>query len=394
MKRYILFVLFCFCAALPVSAQQTVGEVLQLIEANNRELQAGRQQAEAQKLEAGLENNLPDPSVSYVHQYGNRGELGQQGELVASQSFDFPSLYVQRGRLTKITGVYLDRQQAELRQRILLEAKLICLDLVFLNQQQQLLDMRRQNAEQLAALYAVRLQNGDANVLELNKIELELLNAKNEARMNASARNTKLQELAALNGGEPVAFTDTTYAPVVLPATMAAFKAEALAMNPQLLALEGEQQVARQQITVNKNRGLPALEVGYRLNTAVGGERFNGFLVGMSIPLFANRNYIRQAKAQQLYTELQMQQAVTQAEQELMQLYAQAQALKISIDEYRAVLENQQHLTLLNKAIQAGQISMIAYFVDVSTLYDSLQNYSQLQNEYQKILAELYKYRL
>ena len=133
MKQYILLLLLYFCAALPVSAQQSVGEVLQLIEANNRELQAGLQQAEAQKLEAGLENNLPDPSVSYVHQYGNRGELGQQGELVASQSFDFPSIYVQRGRLTKITGIYLDRQQDELRQRILLEAKLICLDLVFLN---------------------------------------------------------------------------------------------------------------------------------------------------------------------------------------------------------------------------------------------------------------------
>ena len=37
---------------------------------------------------------------------------------------------------------------------------------------------------------------------------------------------------------------------------------------------------------------------------------------------------------------------------------------------------------------------MIEYFVDVTTLYQSLQNYMQLQNEYQKVMAQIYKYQL
>ena len=72
----------------------------------------------------------------------------------------------------------------------------------------------------------------------------------------------------------------------------------------------------------------------------------------------------------------------------------QSVALKTSIDEYGEVLESQNNLALLNKAIQAGQISMIEYFVDVTTLYQSMQNHMQLQNEYQKVMAQLYKFKL
>ena len=81
-------------------------------------------------------------------------------------------------------------------------------------------------------------------------------------------------------------------------------------------------------------------------------------------------------------------------ENELLQLYNQSVALKTSIDEYGEVLESQNNLALLNKAIQAGQISMIEYFVDVTTLYQSMQNHMQLQNEYQKVMAQLYKFKL
>ena len=103
---------------------------------------------------------------------------------------------------------------------------------------------------------------------------------------------------------------------------------------------------------------------------------------------------MKQAKAQSLYTDLQLESTTTTVENELLRLYNQSLALKTSIDEYSDVLKSQNNLALLNKAIQAGQISMIEYFVDVTTLYQSLQNYMQLQNEYQKVMAQLYKYKL
>jgi hypothetical protein len=393
MKQFIVITLLA-SAALSVNGQNSIDAVLRSIEANNKELQANNQLTVSKKLEAKLDNNLPDPSVSYVHQYGNREGMGIQGELVASQSFDFPSVYVQKNKLAKSKAASFDRQGAEFRQQILLQAKEICLDLVLLNQQRALLDQRRQNAEQLAELYAMRLETGDANILETNKIDLELLNAKTEARMNESARIAKLQELATLNGGIAIDFTDTTYMSDGDILSFEELCAKAVTSNPQLLTLKSEQVAARRQLSVNKSKSLPSFELGYRMNTATGGERFNGFLVGISIPLFSNRNNVKQAKAQALYTDLQLESTTTTVESELHQLYNQSVALKTSMDEYNTVLKSQNSLALLNKAIQTGQISMIEYFVDVTTFYQSMQNYMQLQNEYQKVMAQLYKYKL
>lgn len=392
-KKYILLMALA-AAACSAWGQNSIDAVLRSVEANNKDLQANSQLTVSKKLEARLDNNLPDPSVSYVHQYGNREGMGMQGELVASQSFDFPSVYVQKNKLSQSKAVSYDHQGAEFRQQILLQAKEVCLDLVLLNQQKALLDQRRQNAEQLSALYAQRLESGDANILETNKINLELLNAKNEARMNEAARIAKLQELATLNGGIAIDFTDTVYAPVKETLSYEDLRAEAVTANPQLLTLKSEQVAARRQLSVNKSKGLPGFELGYRLNTASGGERFNGFLVGISIPLFSNRNNVRQAKAQTLYTDLQLESTTAAVESELHQLYNQSLALRTSMDEYAAVLQSQNSLSLLNKAIQTGQISMIEYFVDVTTLYQSMQNYMQLQNEYQKVMAQMYKYKL
>lgn len=393
MKRFILTIALV-SSAMAAGAQTSIEEVLRSVEANNKELQANRQMVTAQKLEAKLDNNLPDPSVSYTHQYGNKEGMGIQGELVASQSFDFPTVYVQKNKLSKAKGEGFDRQSAEIRQQILLQAKEVCLDLVLLNQQKNLLDIRRQNAEQLSALYETRLQNGDANVLEVNKINLELLNAKNEARMNEAARIAKLHELAMLNGGIEINFTDTAYLPVETPLSFVDLKQEAISADRQLLSLQSEKAAALRQLSVSKSLNLPGFELGYRLNTATGGERFNGFLVGISIPLFSNRNHVKQAKAQSLYTDLQLESTTTTIESDLLRLYNQSVALKTSIDEYSEVLKSQNNLVLLNKAIQAGQISMIEYFVDVTTLYQSMQNHMQLQNEYQKVMAQLYKFKL
>ena len=71
MKSYIIV------AALSVltgglSAQTSIEDVLRSVEANNKDLQANSQLVQSQKLEAKLDNNLPDPSVSNSHVWGNK----------------------------------------------------------------------------------------------------------------------------------------------------------------------------------------------------------------------------------------------------------------------------------------------------------------------------------
>ena len=63
MKRFILTIAL-LSSALVAGARTSIEEVLRSVETNNKELQANRQMVTAQKLEAKLDNNLPDPTVT------------------------------------------------------------------------------------------------------------------------------------------------------------------------------------------------------------------------------------------------------------------------------------------------------------------------------------------
>ena len=363
-------------------AQNTgIDSVLRQIEANNKELQANAQLISSQKLENKTENNLPDPTLSYAHLWDSKNSSETVGEMVVSQSFDFPTLYVTRGKMNRLKTGALDAQAATVRQQILLQAKEVCLDIIMLQHQQELLDARLKNAEELAAMYAKRLATGDANALETNKINLELLNVRTESRTNSTALNNKIKELLVLNGNRPLTpgrpFPDGTATPTA----------------HSLQSFDNESAAARKLISASKQGWLPKLELGYRRNTE-SGHPLNGVVVGFSFPLFANKGKVKIAKAQAMNIDFQKDNAKVKASSELWQLYEEARNLDASMQEYKQTFQDQQDLTLLKQALTGGQISMIEYFVEVSVVFQSKTNLLQLENQYQKAMARIYKSRL
>ena len=86
--------------------------------------------------------------------------------------------------------------------------------------------------------------------------------------------------------------------------------------------------------------------------------------------------------------------AKVKASSELWQLYEEARNLNVSMQEYKETFQDQQDLTLLKQALAGGQISMIEYFVEVSVVYQSKTNLLQLENQYQKAMARIYKNEL
>lgn len=403
MSKRIFIISIAILAWAGIDAQNSgIDAVLRQIETNNKELQANMQLISSQKLENRTENNLPDPTLSYAHLWDSKNSDETVGELVVSQSFDFPTLYATRGKMNRFKTSALDAQAAAFRQQILLQAKEVCLDIIMLQRQQSLLDERLKNAEELAALYARRLETGDANILETNKINLELLNARTEARMNNTALNNKLKELIALNGNRPLDGSElpaagalglTEYPAAPLPADFRQVCDELLAADPALQSLHNESAAARKQLSASKQGWLPKLELGYRRNTE-SGHPLNGVVVGFSFPLFENRGKVKIAKAQAMNIDYQQENSKVMASSQLWQLYDEAKNLHASIQEYERTFRDQQDLSLLKQALVGGQISMIEYFVEVSVVYQSKSNLLQLENQYQKAMAQMYKSRL
>ena len=389
MKKQIITIALC----IPMWMQaQSIDHVLQSIEQNNKELQSAMQLTKAQKMENRTANNLPDPTVSYSSFYKNGAGPGHGTEFVASQGFDFPTQYITRNRQADLANEALSKEQLAIRRDILLKAKTLCLDLILLNQEKALMDIRKQNADELEALYAQRLEAGDANILEVNKIKMERMNVQTEVAQNHASHRNALQALLAMNGNLPLEFAETQYPEVKEILDFNTLRDEVIASDLDLQALSFATKAAEKQVSVNKQDWLPKLEAGFRRNTDTE-MSMNGFVVGGSIPLFSNRKKVQIAKAQAISAQLMQEEAQLQVENNLMGLYNEMTQLKEAMNAYDVPLLHRS-LDLLKQALKEGQISLIEYFVEAESVYQNLQARMQLENQYQKVMANIYKNEL
>lgn len=395
--KIFLYLVICFgnISASGQIARETgsINELLRSVETHNTELKAFSQRMQAQKTENKLSNNLPDPTVSYSHLWGADNSSETIGELIVSQSMDFPTLYHTRRQLNRQKNAMADHEYQLKRREILLKAQEICFDIILLREEQLLLKERHQNASELAILYQQRIESGDANVIELNKVKLELLNAKTEASINETNLKKKEEELIILNGNTPFQTEQLTYPAIVLPTDYAEIKDDVLNGELVLAALEQESRVGHNLLKVAQESWLPKLEIGYRRNTESGAP-FNGFVVGFSVPLFENKGKVKMARQQLLSTELSKEQVKSETSYNALQNFREAQKTKLLMDEYASLFKEHSDLLILKEALKSGQISLIEYFSEAAIIYQSQLNYLQLENKYHKTVASLFKNKL
>ena len=381
------------CGSLRAQSMESIDSVLAAVERNNLELRALQQSNEASRLEIQSQNNLQqDISVSYSP-FFTRGYDGvSSSELVVSMGFDFPSQYVSRGKSGKLQTQALDMQYALQRRDILLQAQLLCLDLVRLNQEKELLDTRMANADELLALMEKRFAEGGANIIEVNKVKMERMNVRTLAAQNEAARQNALQSLRAMNGNIPVELLAAEYPAASDIVDYDEFYAEVMATDAGILSAEASVDAAAQEIKVNRQNWLPKFEVGYRRNTAMT-EASHGFLVGASLPIFSSRNKTKIAEARHTAAQSELENARLQAETQLQSRYNELQQIRSAVQTYDVPL---MHSTLnaLKSAVLAGQMSVIDYYVEADNVYGNLSTYLSLENQYRKLLAEAYRNRL
>ena len=371
---------------------QAIDEVLRNIERNNKELQASAKDAEAARMEVQTQNNLEDPSVEYSPFY-TKGISGMSSaELVVSQSFDFPTLYAARHSSGKVQKEVVDRQYQVERCELLLSAKNLCLDLIMLNKQQAMLSLRKKNAGDLLTLFDERLKQGDAGVLDINKIKMELMNVQTEVAQNNAAHRTALQKLLAMNGNLPIEFSASEYPQAKAPADYNELYDEVVATDATLQMADASARAAEKNVSVQRQNWLPKLEVGYRRNTSID-EKSNGFLIGGSLPLFSNRKKNKIARAQAVSARLRLDDVRLQTEADVQSRYNELRQLDEAMRAYDVTLMTNT-LSLLKEAVTEGQISVIDYYTEADNVYNKLMAYYEVENRYQKLLAEIYKNRL
>lgn len=388
-KNILAIILWSVASTLPAQVKDPIFHVLEQIEQNNLQLKAARETMKAEVLETKAENNLSNPEVNYAHLFSSQRSGQQQSELTVVQGFDFPTAYSARSKAGALEADARQRSYMVQRREVLLQAKLLCLDLIGLNREANLLTLLQAHADSLAQLCETRLKSGDATVLEVNRAKLGLMALHTELADNVSAHRTALQSLLAMNANLSIEdMVEDTYPDLPALPDYATLCDEVLPKNHEVQQAEAESKASRKRVSVSRQAGLPKLQVGYRRNTAPA-EEFNGFIIGGSIPLFENRNKVKAASARALSAELQKESVTLSAEALLQARYNEAQSLKQAMAAYDLDLMRQS-FSLLGQALDGGQLTWHEYFVELEALIRQGQSYLKLENRYQKLLAELF----
>lgn len=389
MKKIILAAM-AFAAVVSAKAQD-INAVLKSVEQNNMELKALLKGNEAADIENKSQNTLEDLSIEYSPFFQSETSGIASSELVITQGFDFPTLYGARKKAGQLQRNVLDMQYQTARRDILVNAKKLCLDIINYNKQKQLLQERRKNADELLAMFELKFKNGDATSLELNKIKLDRMNLETELVQADTKHANAMQQLQALNGGQPIEVNMTEYpqAPDDDEVTM---YEKAVATDWTVRTAQASVLAAEQDVKVNKQSWIPKFEIGYRRNTE-GDNASNGFLIGGSIPLFSSKNKVKIAKARQTEAVMQHANARINAENSARTMINQMKQLKASADAYDVPLMRQT-LKLLRTAVENGEISVTEYYVEADNIYKNMITYMDIERQYQDALTEIYKNEL
>lgn len=391
MKRVILNLLLLLSSA-TVTMSQTIDDVLQTIESNNNDIKAAKALYESQSIEARSENMLGNTSVAYERMFGTRSVPEKSGKVTVTQELEFPSIYAVRNRMNKEKELLYRYEYEETRRNTLLAAKELCLDLITLNKQQELIRERLKNINNLKSLYQKRYEIGDVNQLEINKIKMQEMSETTSLTINQNEINRIKRELAALNNGEELPQEITMGSEINALPDYTSYSKEAMDANMSLKMSNGAYNVAVGEHKVARNSWLPSLGISY-IREMRPAESSNGFEIGFSIPLWNNLRNVNKTKAYKTYAMWQMEKTNREVESSVITDYDEAKKLweALQIYDINLVYEN---IRLLNKTLEAKEISMIEYFMEINSLYETLETYNTLKNSYNKAIAKMYKHKL
>lgn len=391
MKRF-LVVTSLLLALNNAFADNDIDAILSQVAQNNLTLKALKHEGEAQVQDLKAANVLGGPSVEYSPFFRKAYGGVAESELVVSEEIEFPTKYAARRKQASLHRETTEQSYNKERRDILLRAKLLCLDMIRVNQTVGMLQQRMEGSNTLKQMYEKRMEAGDANILELNKVDLDRMETGMLLSEMQNERLLLLQQLQELNGGKPIDVQMTDFPEEDPVGDYDTFARLALLSDADIQTAEASLRSAMHDVSIARKEWLPNITMGYRRNTELQ-EQVNGILVGVSFPVMGNGNKVRAARNRQKSAELQVEQLRLEKETALRSCYQQLVGLQQVLD-HSDVKMMQETLGLLSKALQHGEISALQYYTEINSIYEKLQRHIDVHCQSAKLMAELKKHEL
>ena len=383
--------LLLFLTTWPAMGQpQTEGpeKILSEIEKNNTTLAALRQKVVTEQKANEMSKALPDPRVGFSNSWGNQPNSVNKQNFSVEQELDWGTVSGLRNKTIKANKSVVEFDYLIERQKILAEADQYLIELIYYNALYEEYAQRVQRAEDLKDLYAKKLKIGDANQLEVNKVKLNAVSNRAEFKKIAVRKEDILNELKRLNGNIPVVCELKQNNCQVLPMLSDLMK-QIETTSPILQKSKQQIEAGKKELQLNKLEGLPNLSIGY-VGEIARGDNTNGFSIGMNIPIWGNsRRKINYQKTVVTLAEMEKKDMELQITATIQKQYAAANHLTQIAKEFRQELSQNEDLSLLDKALNQGQISLIDYINEITFYYTAREQALEAERDSQLAISVL-----
>lgn len=392
MKRIITTIFFAIIIAGISTHAKSFNDILYDIAANNPELATSVAQNESDKINLKSENNLPDPEIGYEHKWGKEGKKWGIG---IAQSFEWPGVYSVRKKVINSSSEAIEYLNKTNYLNKLVDIKLLLIDIINQHKQLLLISQLENQIDTLSIKYEQGLKQGEVTKLDINKLKIEKIALLRQRKNINNQLNTLKASLLAENGGKDISSILSNLSSYPEETILSEEKYEQMLNEndpkvAQLSSMAKAQELSSKALSMSK---LPGFSLGYKFENELG-TYFNGFSIGISIPIFSKRHKKNAIVATQKAISLQSNAYEIEKLAQIKVQRSNAISLYNELEQLRPTLENNDNILLLKKALDGGQISLITYIQEVNFFLEAQKNYLDVEYNYYQLLASLNKYTL
>lgn len=381
----------------------TINQAVESAYEKNAGLQQLRQMLKQKESAWLTRTGISAPEISYFKEgIGNGpGDVFDEKRLTVSQEMDFPltTAYRLKGISEEVKALELEVKAVE--NEIKAEVKSYYIEAMYARYLQRSRQNQLKLAQDLYNAVFTKFETGMANGIDLTNAELRLEEARNDLDQSEWILHKARYGLFFAMGlpeeeqSYSIVFSDTLMAEnIEIPQIQALLTQKD---HPRYLATQHEIQATEFFIREAKSNLLPDLRLNlYKQNFGEGYD-FNGFEVGLKIPLwlpFDQKGKINQAVARREEILWKQKEVSLSIKKQIEYAWHNYSASRSVVDRYNKTMKNKtSYLQELSfKAYQLGEIDLLNLLTAQQTYLTSEQRYLEALRDYYLQLVALEKY--
>lgn len=402
MRGFLYAILLFFL--LPVNSQSqsqtttlSVQDAMNLALQNNPELNRVEEQIKIQESELGLSWGIESPELFYYKE-GIDGNSFSEKSYGISQSMTFPLTGYYRNRRAKADVRKFEKLYDAEKIRLRADVKKAYTELAYAIKKIELVESRVELARELREIAQARLEVGESTELDLIQADIQYTQAQNDLREAEQMKNNTRYALFRLIGLDPdrqrygVSFPDTlTYFDAEIDQQMILMGLEEV---PEIESVQMNAESAERSIKVAKSSYLPDLRANYYRQDFGSGFDFEGFEVGVSLPIwFAlnQRNRVKTARAERRQAEWSVNEITLKVKERAENAWHGYETSRNTIISYRDVIQSRASslLELTSEGYRLGELELLQVLEAQRTFLSGEEKYYQSLRNYYLQLIEL-----